>query len=137
MKPLFQSIVIFALTASLCAQQAPRIIEILADKDSRFKISGNAHAPLVLTAGETLILRITAIKARDIDREGSVHGLVLVDKKGEKVSGWSLQLKPETRDYQLLAPSDPGEYQILCNVICSQDHEGMRLKVKVLPANPT
>jgi len=121
-----------ALIASACAQ-TPRVIEITADKDSRFKVAGDAHAQIMLTAGEAITLRITAIKAKEVDREGSAHGFVLVDKNGDKVMGWSFQLKPGVHDLNVVAPAEPGEYQAICNVICSTDHEGMRLKVKVLP----
>lgn len=110
-----------------------RVVEILADKDSRFKIAGSDRTPLLLTVGEAVTLRITAVRAKEIDREGSVHGFVLLDRKGNRVPGWSLQLKPGTRDYELVAPAGPGDYQVVCNVICSADHERMRLKVKVLP----
>jgi len=111
-----------------------RLLEIVADKDSRFKIPGGDHAPLLLVAGEAVTLRITAMQAKQVDREGSVHGFVLIDKKGNRVPGWNLQLKAGTQDYQLVVPPSPGDYEVVCNVICSADHEHMRLKVKVLPS---
>ncbi len=151
MRPIHTFSFVFFVAALLCkplgvqarqAVSAPatqgtaethRIVEIVADKDSRFKIAGSSRTPLVLTAGETITLRITAVRAKEADREGSVHGLALLDKKGNRVPGWNLQLKPGTRDYELAAPAVPGEYEAICNVICSADHEHMRMKVTVLP----
>ena len=110
-----------------------RVIEILADKDSRFKVGGSDRTPLVLTAGEAVTLRITAVRAKEADRDGSVHGFVLLDKNGNKVPGWSFPLKPGTSEFQVTAPA-AGDYAAICNVICSADHEHMRLKVKILPS---
>jgi heme/copper-type cytochrome/quinol oxidase subunit 2 len=33
----------------------------------------------------------------------------------------------------VVAPQEPGEYVVICTVICSEDHEGMTLKLVVLP----
>ena len=33
----------------------------------------------------------------------------------------------------LTAPDVPGDYKVVCNVICSQDHETMHMKIKVIP----
>ena len=37
-----------------------RVIELLADKDSRYKIGGTASPEITLTAGEQILLRVTA-----------------------------------------------------------------------------
>ena len=42
-------------------------------------------------------------------------------------------LKPGTQEFALTAPTEPGEYEVVCTVICSQDHEGMRMKFVVVP----
>ena len=49
------------------------------------------------------------------------------------MEGWDLLLKPGTQEFVLVAPAEPGEYEAVCTVICSEDHEGMHLKVTVLP----
>ncbi len=111
----------------------PRLIEILADHDSRYKISGQSKPELTLKAGEEIRLRITARKARTLNRDGSIHGFVLLHaKNGARVPGWDLLLKPGVQDFVLTAP-EAGDYEVVCTVICSDEHEGMRMKVTVTP----
>ena len=33
----------------------------------------------------------------------------------------------------LNAPTEPGEYVVVCTVICSEEHEGMHMKFIVVP----
>ena len=33
----------------------------------------------------------------------------------------------------MTAPNEPGAYEVVCTVICSEDHEGMHMKFTVLP----
>ena len=116
------------------AQGQPRVIELLADKDSRFKLDGHAEPQIVVRAGEPLCLRITARKARAWNRDGSIHGFTLLRAHDRtKVDGWNFLLKPGTQDLLLTAPAEPGEYTVVCTVICSPDHEGMHMKLVVLP----
>lgn len=111
-----------------------RVIEVLADKDSHFKIAGMSHAEITAKAGEPLLLRINARKGKTWNRDGTVHGFTLLRAKDHsKVSGWDLELKPGTHEFSLTAPAEPGEYEVLCTVICSEDHEGMRMKFVVVP----
>jgi len=110
------------------------VIEILADKDSRFKIAGLKNAEITVKAGEPVLLRITAKKAKTMNRDGAIHGFTLLRAKDRKhVPGWDLELKPGTQEFQLRAPSEPGEYIVLCTVICSSDHENMNMKFTVVP----
>lgn len=116
------------------AQSSPRVIEILADHDSRFKIPGQERPQITVKAGEKLILRITAIKAKNHNRDGSIHGFALLRASDRKpVDGWDLLLKPGTQEFNLTSPSEPGEYVVICTVICSMDHEGMTIRVLVEP----
>ena len=111
-----------------------RVIEVLADKDSHFKIAGMSHAEITAKAGEPLLLRINARKGKTWNRDGTVHGFTLLRAKDHsKVSGWDLELKPGTQEFSLTAPAEPGEYEVLCTVICSEEHEGMRMKFVVVP----
>jgi plastocyanin len=120
--------------ASLPAMGQARVIEVLADKDSHFKIAGMGHAEITAKAGEPLLLRISARKGKTWNRDGTVHGFTLLRAKDHhKVSGWDLELKPGTQEFSLTAPAEPGEYEVLCTVICSEDHEGMRMKFVVVP----
>ena len=63
-----------------------------------------------------------------------MHGFTLLRGRDHpKVSGWDLELKPGTQEFSLTAPSEPGDYEVLCTVICSEEHEAMRMKFVVLP----
>ena len=114
------------------AQDQRRTIDIVADRDSRYKIDDAPHPVLLMKAGEHVTLRITARKAKGSNRDGAVHGFALLrSTDNSKVPGWDLLLKPGTQDFELDAPDTPGEYKVVCTVICSADHEGMNMKVIV------
>src|SRR5437773_2224344 len=66
----------------------PRIIELTADHDSRYRQDGRVAPVIEVVAGEPLVLRITARRARQVARDGSVHGLALLDKNSDAVPGW-------------------------------------------------
>jgi hypothetical protein len=121
-------------TGLALAQSEPRIIEVTADRDSRYKIAGQARPVITVTAGEPLILRITAIRAKTRNRDGSVHGFTLLRAKDHHpVPGWDFLLQPGTQEFTVTAPTEPGEYEVVCTVICSGQHEGMNMKFIVLP----
>jgi hypothetical protein len=128
------AVTIGCFCAQLRAQSEHRIIEILADRDSRYKIAGQKQPVITAKPGEELTLRITARKAQTQNRDGSIHGLTLLRAKDHKpVDGWDLLLKPGTHDFDVTAPADPGEYVIVCTVICSPDHEQMSMRFVVAP----
>jgi hypothetical protein len=115
-------------------QPTERAIEILADHDSRYKIVGQKQPVVTVRAGERITLRITAKKAKNLNRDGSVHGFTLLRAKDRKpVPDWDFLLKPGIQEFTAAAPSEPGEYLVVCTVICSQDHEGMSMRFVVLP----
>jgi heme/copper-type cytochrome/quinol oxidase subunit 2 len=112
----------------------PRLIELTADRDSRYRIGGQKMPEITMKAGEQVRLRVTARRAKSWNRDGSIHGFTLLHAKDRsKVEGWNLLFKPGTQEFILTAPAEPGEYEAVCTVICSEDHEGMHLKVTVLP----
>ena len=117
-------------TAAL-GQTQPRVIEILADKDSRYKVGGKASPTITLHAGEQVKLVITAHKAKSMNRDGSVHGFALLGKDGAKVENWNLLLHEGLQEFVLQAPEKPGEYHVVCTVICSSGHEDMNMTVMV------
>ena len=132
----FWTLVVLAVfaAASLPALGQSRVIEVLADKDSHFKMAGMGHAEITVKAGEPILLRVIARKGKTWNRDGTVHGFTLLRAKDHhKVSGWDLELKPGMQEFSLIAPAEPGEYEVLCTVICSEEHEGMRMKFVVLP----
>jgi heme/copper-type cytochrome/quinol oxidase subunit 2 len=110
------------------------LIEVLADKDSRYKIAGQNKPEIVVKAGESILLRITARKGKTWNRDGSIHGFTLLRTRDRsKVDGWNLLLRPGQQEFTLLAPPDPGDYEVVCTVICSEEHEGMHMKLTVVP----
>jgi heme/copper-type cytochrome/quinol oxidase subunit 2 len=127
--------------ATLClALAAPllradeHVIEVLADKDSRYKMAGLKKPEITVKAGEDVLLRLTARKGKSWNRDGSIHGFSLLRAKDRsKVDGWDLLLKPGLNEFHMKAPAEPGEYVVVCTVICSDDHEGMHLKFVVEP----
>ncbi len=115
-------------------QSQARVIEILADHDSRYKIKGQKRPVITVKTGEQINLRITAKKAKNLNRDGSIHGFSLLRAKDRKpVPDWDFLLKPGTQEFTVAAPGEPGEYLVVCTVICSQDHEGMNMRFVVLP----
>lgn len=122
---------LFALLPYAAAQ--PRVIELTADHDSRYKIAGQRTPEITVRTGEQVLLRVTARKGKSWNRDGSIHGFALLRAKDRsKVEGWDLLFRPGTQEFLLTAPG-PGEYEAVCTVICSEEHEGMHLKVTVLP----
>ncbi len=116
------------------AQAQTHVIEVVADKDSRYKIAGERTPEITVKAGEPVLLRITARRGKSWNRDGSIHGFSLLRAKDRsKVPGWDLLLNPGVQEFQLTAPSEPGEYVVVCTVICSEEHEGMHMKFVVLP----
>jgi len=117
------------------AQAAPEhLIEVTADHDSRYRIAGQDKPVITVTAGETVRLRITAIKAKNHARDGSIHGFTLL-RASDRVSvpGWDFLLKPGIQEFVATAPEEPGEYLVVCTVICSANHEQMTMKFLVEP----
>lgn len=122
------------LCATTSAFAQPRIIELTADHDSRYRIAGQKTPEITVKAGEQFVLRVTARKGKSWNRDGSIHGFALLRAKDHsKVDGWDLLFRPGTQDFTLTAPTEPGDYEAVCTVICSEDHEGMHLKFTVLP----
>jgi heme/copper-type cytochrome/quinol oxidase subunit 2 len=111
-----------------------RVIELTADSDSRYKIAGQRTPEITVKAGEQVLLRVTAHRGKSWNRDGSIHGFTLLRAKDRtKVDGWDLLFKPGKQEFLLTVPNEPGAYEVVCTVICSEDHEGMHMKVTVLP----
>ena len=133
---LFRGLVVAGLLIAIAPRVVaqPRVIELAANRDSRYRIAGQRAPEITVKAGEQILLRVTARKAKSWNRDGSVHGFSLLRAKDRsKVEGWDLLFKPGTQEFTLTAPTEPGEYEAVCTVVCSEDHEGMHLKFVVLP----
>ncbi len=126
------------MTCTIACAQAPaapvHVIEVLADKDSRYKIAGEKKPEIMVKASEPILLRITARKGKSWNRDGSIHGFSLLRAKDRsRVEGWDLLLRPGTQQFSMTAPAEVGEYVVVCTVICSEEHEGMFMKFVVTP----
>lgn len=122
---------------SICDSQAiplatPRVIELTADRDSRYRQGHKTSPTIEVFAGEPLILRVTAVRAKEVARDGSVHGLALLDKNSNAVAGWRFFLQPGVHELAVTSPSEPGRYSAVCTVICSDAHEGMGFTLLVI-----
>ena len=130
----FTALLLLVLLLPVKAQQAPRVIEVTAGHDSRYKIAGMSKPSITVTANEKILLRVTAIRAKQNNRDGSIHGFSLLRPKDHQpVPGWELLLKPGVQEFLLTAPAEPGEYLVVCTVICSEGHEQMNMKFIVEP----
>jgi heme/copper-type cytochrome/quinol oxidase subunit 2 len=130
----FAALLLMLLLLPVKAQQASRVIEVTAGHDSRYKIQGMSKPSITVTANEKILLRVTAIRAKQSNRDGSIHGFSLLRPKDHQpVPGWELLLKPGVQEFALTAPAEPGEYQVVCTVICSEGHEQMNMKFIVEP----
>ena len=110
------------------------VIEVLADRDSRYKIEGQEKPEITVKAGEAVLLKVTARKGKTWNRDGTIHGFTLLRASDRsKVKGWNLVLMPGEQEFEMTAPAEPGDYIVVCTVICSEEHEGMNMKLTVVP----
>ena len=110
------------------AVDSPRVIEVIADKDNTFKVSGEKKPIITVKPGEKLILRITSHFGGEKSRDGSVHSFVV---KKLREQGWDIRLKEGTQEYPLVAPQETGEYLVECTVKCGRGHDDMNMKLVV------
>lgn len=130
----FCKLTAFLLLGSVLSATDVHVIEVLADKDSRYKISGQKKAEITVKAGEAVLLKITARKGKTWNRDGTIHGFTLLRASDRsKVKGWNLVLMPGEQQFEMTAPPEPGAYIVVCTVICSEEHEGMNMKFTVVP----
>lgn len=108
----------------------PRVIDVTADKDNRFKVAGQKKPVITVKANEVIQLRITARKGAEQSQDGTIHTFTIKELKDQ---GWDLRLKPGTQVFTLVAPNEPGEYTVECTVYCGPGHEGMKMKLIVTP----
>lgn len=126
----------FLLMAVLLADGVPKaapvhMVSLIADHDSVFRVMGEKKSEIDLIAGEPVLLHVYARKAKTMNRDGSVHGLLLLNSQHKPVAGWDLLFKPGVQEVQLTAPGEPGTYEAVCTVVCSAEHDQMKLKVVV------
>src|ERR1051325_1064070 len=126
--------VVCFLVGSALAQVQPHAIDIVADKDSRYKIAGQSKPEITLKAGEQVTLRITANKGKTWNRDGTIHGFTLLRASNRtKRPGWNFASQQGTQELHLTASRERGDYVVVCTVLWSEDHEGMNMKLVVVP----
>jgi hypothetical protein len=119
------------LLAGAVAPAAARTVELIADKDNKFKLGNGQSGPLELKAGEIVTFRITSFFGGERAHDGAVHSFVVrkLRDKGEKE--WSVRLKEGVQEFTVTAPP-PGKYLIECTVECGPNHDNMNLKMVVV-----
>ena len=107
----------------------PRIIDITADSDNRFKVAHQKEPVITMKVNEVAVLRITARKGGEWDeKDGTVHTFTI---NALKDKGWNFRLKEGANKFPVVAPSEPGEYQVECTVKCGKGHDDMKMKLVV------
>jgi heme/copper-type cytochrome/quinol oxidase subunit 2 len=108
---------------------AARTIELIADKDNRFKFPDGQKGPLTLKSGEVIKFKVTSHFGGEKAKDGAVHSFV-VRKLRDNDPAWSVRLKEGVQEFTVTAPK-PGNYLIECTVECGPNHDNMNMKMVV------
>ncbi len=110
--------------------QQPRVIQLTADKDNKFKVPGQKQPVITVKAKEVIKFRVTAHKGTETDPKypGCVHSFTIKELKSQ---GWDVCLKEGMNEFVLVAPSKPGDYSIECMSKCGAGHDDMNMKMIV------
>jgi hypothetical protein len=114
--------------ASFVFGQGPRTIEITATKDNKFKVEGQKEPIITAKPGEVLKLHITSFKGPEFEKDGTAHSITIKELKDQ---GWNIRLKEGVKDFTVVAPDKPGEYESICDVKCGKGHDDMKVKLVV------
>ena len=110
-------------------EPGPRIIDITADSDNRFKIPKQKDPVISMKVNEVAVLRITSHKGGEWDdKDGAVHTFTI---NALKDRGWNFRLKEGTQKFPVVAPGEPGEYAVECTIKCGKGHDDMKMKLVV------
>jgi heme/copper-type cytochrome/quinol oxidase subunit 2 len=110
--------------------QEPRVIQLTADHDNKFKVAGQKDPAITVKAKEVIKFRVTAHKGSEMDPKfpNCVHSFSIKEIKDQ---GWDVCLKEGMNEFVLVAPSKPGEYKIECMAKCGKGHDDMAMKMIV------
>lgn len=109
----------------------PRIIDVTADQDNRFKVPKQKEPVITMKVNEVAVLRITSHKGGEWDiHDGAIHTFTI---NALKDKGWNFRLKEGTQKFPVVAPAEPGEYPVECTVKCGKGHDDMKMKLVVTP----
>jgi len=119
------------LGATAFSADVPRVVNVTATKDAKFKVLGQKDPIITVKPGEVVRLRITAEKGPEYEKDGTVHSFTIKELKDQ---GWDLRLKEGTQEFTLVAPDKAGEYVVECTVKCDpKHHDDMKAKLIVKP----
>ena len=133
MKALIFIVPVAALAVAVAVParaQAPKVWEVVAAKDNTFRVVGQKKAVITAKAGQVVKIKVTGEKGQEADKDGSVHSFTINDLKDQ---GWDVKVKQGPNEFTLVAPSTPGEYEVICAVKCGQGHDDMKMKLVVTP----
>ena len=110
--------------------QEPRVIQLTADKDNKFKVPGQKQPVITVKAKEVIKFKVTAHRGTETDPKypGCAHSFTIKELKNQ---GWDVCLKEGMNEFVLVAPSKPGEYSIECMSKCGKGHDDMNMKMIV------
>jgi heme/copper-type cytochrome/quinol oxidase subunit 2 len=114
---------------AVAGDAGPRIIDITADSDNRFKVPKQKDPVITMKVNEVAVLRITSRKGGEWDeKDGAIHTFTI---NALKDKGWNFRLKEGTQKFPVVAPNEPGEYPVECTVKCGKGHDDMKMKLIV------
>ena len=110
--------------------QQPRVIQIAATSDNKFKVAGQKTPVITVKPREVIKFQISSKwgDEKDPKRPGCPHTFSV---KGMEDQGWDVCLKEGNNEFVLVAPSKPGEYKIECLAKCGKGHDDMMMKMIV------
>jgi len=116
-------------TAVAAVNGTPRVIDVTADSDNRFKVPKQKEPVITMKVNEVAVLRITSRKGGEWDeKDGAIHTFTI---NALKDRGWNFRLKEGTQKFPVVAPGEPGEYVVECTVKCGKGHDDMKMKLVV------
>lgn len=126
---LFLLVAMIVPSLYLLAQE-PRVIQLTADKDNKFKVAGLKDPAITVKVNEPVKFRVTAHKGTETDPQhpGCIHTFTVKELKDQ---GWDVCLKEGMNEFVLVAPGQPGEFKIECMSKCGKGHDDMGMKLSV------
>src|SRR6266704_6017347 len=96
------SALIVGRTIAVAGDAGPRIIDITADSDNRFKVPKQKDPVVTMRVNEVAVLRITSRKGGEWDeKDGAAHTFTI---NALKDRGWNFRLKEGTFKFPVVAP---------------------------------
>jgi len=110
--------------------QQPRVIQIAATTDNKFKVAGQKTPVITVKPKEVIKFEITSKYGDEKDPKwpGCPHSFSV---KGLEDQGWNKCLKEGMNQFVLVTPVTPGEYKIECLAKCGKGHDDMAMKMIV------